>query len=768
MKGQSEINLIYISVGILITMVVIYFLYGYLTNSPLETITSPFVISNFILNNFQEQIPGSCSFSISFTANQNLNLSLINAGFLLSNGEYLYPDYKNYTSTISFINSGQYLYYLNPKPGWAGYNKSVCSFLSSSIISKTNYITGMTRIIANKTKIFQRFAGNIQFLVNTPNTNPQDIYGDSVIGITATHNLGAVIIKGITNSTFSEETSPGTYIYLPEGKYTVFYTSEGSGSIFLLWNSVGGISIQSPQLNETNMTIINNGEIIIDNTLSLIPPANFNITENQTETLIGNKVNVTADYVSGYYTFYVNKLPYSGCVNTQNKSCVITESSPGTYNITASYKSSTVNGVSNKLQETFNVPIYHFSITENQTKTLSGNSVNITIKNVLENYTFYVDGIPYSGCTHVESKTCIITESSPGTYNISASYNSSTSNGVSNTIQEIFYVYPFLYITIQNTQSIATSSPFQQEIIFDANNYTQYESSTLGNIRILNSQNKQVNFWCESGCYNTSTRTTIFVKLPNGISALASKQYKLEFLNKSIGYNGTTAGEAPQLSSNYGEYDNAKYVFNSYWNFAGTTLPTGLNESTSSGSTITANNGITISVSGDTYGANYIETPNLIAISNITEVGFETMQSSVGYGGVNIPSVILTNNWSKQQSYAFNNYYNGTNPPHMFAYYGTDNTGIGTRMVSSNRYTQSGNMWSIAINSAGTLAYMSYTNYGSPSVQIQGSSTEVTLSNDYSAVITTQAGITQIYYMLTRSYPPNGIMPTISFGNIQQ
>jgi hypothetical protein len=34
-------------------------------------------------------------------------------------------------------------------------------------------------------------------------------------------------------------------------------------------------------------------------------------------------------------------------------------------------------------------------------------------------------------------------------------------------------------------------------------------------------------------------------------------------------------GEAPQLSSTYAQYDNGKYVFVDYWNFAGTNFPSG-------------------------------------------------------------------------------------------------------------------------------------------------------------------------------------------------
>ena len=742
MKGQATISIVYMSVGILIALVIMYFLYSYLTSSSLETITSPFVITNFILNNFQEQTAGSCSFAISFDANQNINLASIHAGFLLSNGDYLYPSYGNYTQTTSFINAGQYLYYLKPNIGWSGYNGTVCKFLSTAITSKSNYITGMTRVIDNKTKIFQRFTGNVEFLVNTPNTNPQDIYGDSVIGITATHNLGVVIIKGITNSTFSEDTTPGTYIYLPAGKYKIEYTNEGTSAIFLEWSSDGGVSIQNPSSPVTNMTVINNGQIVIDNTLSLIPPVNFSIIENQTKTPVENKVNVTADYVSGYYTFYVNKAPYSSCIDTLNKTCIITESSSGTYNITASYKSSTIYGISNELQESFYIPIYHFNIIENQTKTLSGKNVDITVNNTLENYTFYVNNVPYQGCINVESKSCIITESSPGTYNITASYNSSTSDGISNTLQEVFYVYPYVYISIDNTQSIATPSPFQQEIIFNADNYTQYESSNLGNIRIFNSQNQQVNFWCESGCYNTSTKTIIFLKLQNGIPALALKQYKMEFLNKTVNYNGTTAGEAPELSgawgtSTFGKYDNGANVFISYAQADGS-VPSGYNNS------------------GEPTTPSLKAPSSFPFIADIMLNPLKSVEDDVEYypngalGNENIQVVgsLRGSGASEYFLYLWNNskYFNGNSFP--------TNTIYGNYIVSSVNY----------ITSTNWTGYINYNEINSSTITGYSTTPGGTVANGGG----NQYYFPSAYWIDIRSYPPNGVMPTVSFGNIQQ
>ena len=536
MKAQSSItNVLYISIGIVITLIVIYFLYSYLINSSLETITSPFVISNFILNDFQEQTSGSCSFAISFDANQNINLASIDAGFLLSNGEYLYPSYSNYTQTTNFINAGQYLYYLKPTVGWFGYNGSVCKFLSTAITSKSNYIIGMTRVIDNKTKIFQRFTGNVEFLVNTPNTNPQDIYGDSVIGITATHNLGVVIIKGITNSTFSEDTTPGTYIYLPIGKYQITYTSEGSGAIFLEWDSDGGVLIQNPQYQQTNMTIINNGQIIIDNTLSIIPPVNFNITENQTETLVGNKVNVTADYVSGYYTFYVNKLPYSGCADTQNKTCIITESSPGTYNITASYKSSTVYGVSNKLQDLFYSP-FSVSLIGSYSQSTSTVVLSATASGGYGAITYsfyYSNGTAINGCQDISSSTCSFTQTIQGGIPIqiknSASQNFDGTNGAQ------------LYLT-PNMNSLAFSSPIGEDRFF--------EGST------------ELYSWCEANC-NTNN-PDVWVNIPGGIGAGSTVTITLNgTIEKAEGYkvsafdsSGTTSNTASinEYSKSYSDF----------------------------------------------------------------------------------------------------------------------------------------------------------------------------------------------------------------------
>ena len=74
------------------------------------------------------------------------------------------------------------------------------------------------------------------------------------------------------------------------------------------------------------------------------------------------------------------------------------------------------------------------------------------------------------------------------------------------------------------------------------------------------------------------------------------------FANKTTNlFNNKTTGEAPQLSSTYAEYDDGANVFNFYNNFAGTTVPSFINTSTSP-ITVTANNGLKLySSGGNTY-----------------------------------------------------------------------------------------------------------------------------------------------------------------------
>ena len=126
--------------------------------------------------------------------------------------------------------------------------------------------------------------------------------------------------------------------------------------------------------------------------------------------------------------------------------------------------------------------------------------------------------------------------------------------------------------SINNTttppSNISSNSPtsYDQIVSFNPSLYSNYESYNLGNIRFYNG-NSELHSWCESGCNSSSTNATFWIKTIKGASFIS-----IIFLNTTVQYDGIYAGEAPELSLIYGQYDNGARVFPLYDNFIGSTL----------------------------------------------------------------------------------------------------------------------------------------------------------------------------------------------------
>ena len=156
----------------------------------------------------------------------------------------------------------------------------------------------------------------------------------------------------------------------------------------------------------------------------------------------------------------------------------------------------------------------------------------------------------------------------------------------------------YIPIQITNTQNTGTPSPFQFMLnISPADIGTSLFSSDLGNIRFYGYAMNSLTplyAWLESGNSPSSSNTVIWVNLPNGIPANSSTTIYMVLLPVGTEYDGNYMGLAPQLSSTYAQYDNGALVFNNYWNFAGTSLPSGWVSSPSSDVTVTVNNGVSV------------------------------------------------------------------------------------------------------------------------------------------------------------------------------
>jgi hypothetical protein len=137
----------------------------------------------------------------------------------------------------------------------------------------------------------------------------------------------------------------------------------------------------------------------------------------------------------------------------------------------------------------------------------------------------------------------------------------------------------YVPITITNSQSSATGSNFQQMITFNptqSSAYTTNEASDLGNIRFYQGTSELYS-WCESGCNSIASTSAVFwVKIPSGIGASGGiATLNMYFLANTVEYDGSYAGEAPQLSGTFGQYDNGANVFSYYTNWPGSSLPSG-------------------------------------------------------------------------------------------------------------------------------------------------------------------------------------------------
>jgi hypothetical protein len=254
------------------------------------------------------------------------------------------------------------------------------------------------------------------------------------------------------------------------------------------------------------------------------------------------------------------------------------------------------------------------------TVTMNGN-ITETATFIKPNTILFVDpglplgtswGVTFNGVTNSTTGNFVsFTENTPGNYPYYVDYVSSYAPTVLNSTVD-FVNYNVIDVNFSKVYHIA---PYQQLVTFSPTSYSTYESSDLGNIRFyyksIQTYNNitELNSWCESGCSSSASQARFLVLLPNDVNVtepngnITSANIILDmYFSNTPQYSGVHAGEAPQLSSTYGEYDNGGRVFNYYTNFAGNALPT--NWASAGGANYIVNDGITIYPGGTNDGSN--------------------------------------------------------------------------------------------------------------------------------------------------------------------
>ncbi len=166
---------------------------------------------------------------------------------------------------------------------------------------------------------------------------------------------------------------------------------------------------------------------------------------------------------------------------------------------------------------------------------------------------------------------------------INGASTSTTSTSTTSTTSTSTTTTHYLYVTLQNSQGSATNTIFQQMVYFNAISYNSYESAGLGNVRFYNSNAlpataNELDSWCESGCNTTASNAIFWVKLTSAIGATSNALLNMTFQPSSsanYAYDGVYAGEAPQLSTTYAQYDIGNTIFPWYQAWGGLSSPPG-------------------------------------------------------------------------------------------------------------------------------------------------------------------------------------------------
>jgi len=320
-------------------------------------------------------------------------------------------------------------------------------------------------------------------------------------------------------------------------------------------------------------------------------------------------------------------------------------------------------------------------------------------------------------------------------------------------------------VTLTNNQPVATPSPFQQMIQVESANYSQYEASNLQNIEFFNNNGMVISSWLESGDSNMSTDTIYWLNVPS-IPANSETTIYIGFASPSTNlFNNQTTGEAPQLSSLYGQYDSGTNVFPFYDNFAGNTLQSFWTPYVNGGA-ITVNNGLTIQ--GNPGSLN--------GYGSVTEI--DTPANGAEFTGPSVFDVYFRTGQNPNFRFGFRDtdlcdVQDGLSGNGIAVGYGSGANGIvaitstaSKPSTSSTSYTLTSppnanyDVFSIAATSSIAQYYLNYAATSPSAVHTNipsyNPSIGIGLEENF---VSTAVNVT---WVRTRSYPPNGVMPEVA------
>ncbi len=420
----------------------------------------------------------------------------------------------------------------------------------------------------------------------------------------------------------------------------------------------------------------------------------------------------------------------------------------------------------------------------------SSTSGYCTPQNVIQGQTIYCVAdfgftpnptLVYSGTFDVYSNYCAVAPQNVSTVSCTPASNTifggsirvqptasaiSVNAIIANAVTTSYYVP----ITIVNQQYAPSSAPFQQEITFLPSNtaYTPYESNTLGNIRFYY-YNTELPSWCEINCLSNSVTNAIFwVRLPFAIQPSSNVVIKMEFLSNTVGYDGVFAGEAPNQSANYAQYDNGNVVFNFYDDFAGSSLSALWIPANQNGGKIMVSNGLLLESTGSNEIASI--TSNIPFTTTVKSFIVEALLNAYGSSGTGIMDNMTAYAGTGLATVNYGYYSKSSGAQPQYYWLGTyTGTAVPLPSAATNYNIMDQQMFS-------NLSYFTWNDISYPGGSlIMSNGITVGITGQIRPEFFTQtapgsSSTSQLYieFVRIRGMPPNYVMPSAVMGPVTQ
>ncbi len=338
----------------------------------------------------------------------------------------------------------------------------------------------------------------------------------------------------------------------------------------------------------------------------------------------------------------------------------------------------------------------------------------------------------------------------------SACYSTSDASGTAGVgIVNIPFSQVPCYVNITLSAGGSAPTGFQQMLQFNPSSYTSYEASDLGNLRFYQG-NSELYSWCESNCTSGSSLATFWVKTNGLVSGTNANVITMYFEPQagSMGqYSGPTghAGEAPQLSGTYAQYDNGANVFQYYQRWGGISrLPSGWSPAGSPIITFSPTyTEINFCCGDGIYENSPYSQADLPFVMDWYGIETMTVNPNVWFG---LNSATFTANF---EGILFQNPGCPGGPVGSFVAYDNGRT-CGVQVLPSIP----------ASDSVFNNYYFSTSDFGG-SVNYGGIVVNTGAQDSYTYFTITGAGDVLLYWTRFRAYPPGGTMPTQAFGALQ-